>query len=86
MLPRYTTQHGQTDVADDHEPLLKSDEARLSTETAPPTYPPSGPSQQVQEGVNVGYRYEPVYPRKGQIKNAVGVLGKTKAVRHRIVC
>jgi hypothetical protein len=81
MLPRYTNQKGLTDVEDDHEPLLKSYEPRISTETLPPTYPPSSPSIQNEAGVNVEYRYDPIYPRRGDTKNAVGVLGKTKAVR-----
>jgi hypothetical protein len=81
MLPRYTNHKGQTDIEDDHEPLLKSYEPRVSTETLPPTYPPSGPSTQAEERVNVGYRYQAIYPRKKEPKNAVGVLCKTKEVR-----
>lgn len=80
MLPQYTSQYAQHDSDSRDtptEPLLKSLNERTSTETAPPTYPP-GPS--TQQPINVGYRYAPVYPRKGGIKNAVGVLCMTKQV------
>jgi len=52
---------------------------RTSTETAPPTYPPSSSGSGARS--NVQYIYVPIYPRKGDNKTAVGVLGRTKLVR-----
>jgi hypothetical protein len=76
MLPRYTKQY------DDQDPLLPTagdGQGRESTDTAPPTYPPAGPST-ADGRHNVEYSYFPVYPRKGNTEHVVGVLGNTKQV------
>ena len=76
MLPRYTKQY------DDRDPLLPTAghrQGRESIETAPPTYPPAGPST-ADGRHNVEYSYTPVYPRKGKAEHVVGVLGNTKQV------
>lgn len=76
MLPRYTKKY------DDKEALLPKtcdQQSRVSSETAPPTYPPAGPST-ADGRYNVEYSYFPVYPRKGKAEHVVGVLGNTKRV------
>jgi hypothetical protein len=76
MLPRYTKQY------EDQDPLLPTPgdgQGRESTETAPPTYPPAGPST-ADGRHNVEYSYFPVYPRKGKTEHVVGILGNTKQV------
>jgi len=78
MLPRYTKQD------DDQDPLLRgTEEERISSETAPPTYPPAGPSLAGRH--NVEYTYYPRWPRVGEIEHAVGVLGTTKEVSQRVL-
>jgi hypothetical protein len=80
MLPQYSKQYKPDDIEGDeaNEPFLNASH-RASTETAPPTYPPGLPATQTGRS-NVQYRYEPVYPRKGPTKAAVGVMGRTKQV------
>jgi hypothetical protein len=74
MLPTYSKH------SDDQDPLLPTaGQGRESSETAPPTYPPAGPSS-AEGRHNVEYSYFPLYPRTGNIEHAVGVLGNTKQV------
>jgi len=74
MLPSYTKQ------SEDQDPLLPTTgHGRDSSETAPPTYPPAGPSS-AEGRHNVEYTYFPRYPRTGDVEHAVGVLGNTKEV------
>lgn len=78
MLPQYSKQYKSEDIdLEDgaNEQLL----GRTSTETAPPTYPPSSSGSGARS--NVQYIYHPEYPRKGDNKTAVGVMGRTKLVR-----
>jgi hypothetical protein len=78
MLPQYSKQYKSEDVGLEdgaNEQLL----GRTSTETAPPTYPPSSSSSGTRSTVR--YIYHPEYPRKGDNKTAVGVMGRTKLVR-----
>jgi len=77
MLPQYSKQYKSEDMGLEdgaNEQLL----SRTSTETAPPTYPPSSSGSGARS--NVQYSYEPIYPRKGQKKIAVGLMGRTKLV------
>jgi hypothetical protein len=84
MLPQYSKQYKTDDISlegdEANEPFLNASH-RESTETAPPTYPPSLPATQTGRS-NVQYKYEPVYPRKGSRKMAVGLMGRTKQVSH----
>jgi hypothetical protein len=77
MLPQYSKQYKSDDVGLEDgasEPFL----ARTSTDTAPPTYPPSTSGTSGRS--NVQYSYDPIWPRKGDKKTAVGLMGRTKAV------
>jgi hypothetical protein len=77
MLPQYSKQYKSEDIdLEDgaNEQLL----GRTSTETAPPTYPPSSSGSGARS--NVQYHYNPQYPRSGDYKTAVGVLGQNKLV------
>lgn len=79
MLPQYSKQYKSENIGLEdgaNEQLL----ARTSTETAPPTYPPSSSGTGARS--NVQYEYEPVYPRRGDKKTAVGLMGRTKIVGH----
>jgi hypothetical protein len=79
MLPQYSKQYKSEDMGLEdgaNEQLL----SRTSTETAPPTYPPSSSGSGAR--CNVQYSYEPIYPRKGGKKSAVGLMGRTKLVNH----
>jgi len=80
MLPRYRKLYNDQDpLLSTHEERASVDEGRISTETAPPLYPPG--SSAVPEGRhNVEYSYGPKYPRVGEIEHVVGVLGTTKQV------
>jgi hypothetical protein len=81
MLPQYSKQYKSEDVGLEdgaNEQLL----GRTSTETAPPTYPPSASGSGARS--NVQYIYEPEYPRTGERKTAVGVMGRNKLVGPRI--
>lgn len=90
MLPTYSKQYDAEDAAIDtaSDPLLSRFEGRTSTETAPPTYPPSSSSALLpsSEGRhNVVYEYRPVFPREGDNQFAVGVLGRSRAVSHGLI-
>jgi hypothetical protein len=82
MLPQYSKQYKLDNIENDeaNEPFLNASH-RESTETAPPTYPPGLPATQTGRS-NVQYKYEPVYPRKGPTRMAVGLMGRTKQVSH----
>lgn len=82
MLPQYSKQYKSEDMGLEdgaNEQLL----GRTSTETAPPGYPPTSSGSGSGARSNVQYIYHPVYPRKGDNKTAVGVLGRSKLVRRR---
>jgi hypothetical protein len=81
MLPQYSKQYKSEDIDLENganEQLL----GRTSTETAPPTYPPSSSGSGARS--NVQYIYDPEYPRKGSRKTAVGLMGRNKLVRPKI--
>jgi len=84
MLPQYSKQYRPDDLEFEGDgstqPFLSSShKGSTEPESEPPVYPPAPPTLLEERGT-VEYRYEPVYPRLGNARTAVGFMGKTMNV------